>query len=168
MKKVYSQKSGIHGMGLFAGEDILKGQFISCIKGKLKTVDKDLLFTEKEAYLNPDWVGFSKRFWIDPFVPFKHLNHSCEPSCGLQRRFSIYARRNIKAGEEITIDYSTVEANPYWVLHCECGSKRCRRKIRSIAFLPVSLIKSYYPYIPSALYNFYLKSQGGLRKSIKF
>jgi hypothetical protein len=39
------------------------------------------------------------------------------------------ARRDIKAGEEVTYDYGTTECNPKWTMDCLCGLECCRGRI---------------------------------------
>lgn len=155
--KIYSQKSKIHGMGIFAKKNLKKFEFVAFIKGKKSTVKKHLLFTPEEAILNPDWVGFSVSCWTDPEIPYKYLNHSCDPTCGIKGTKGIYAMKELKAGDELTIDYSSVEANPHWEMCCLCGAENCRKVIKSITFLKLSMFNKYYPLIPTALRNFYIK-----------
>ena len=62
---------------------------------------------------------------------------------------------NIKKGEEITIDYSITEDDPYWKMKCGCSNKDCRKTIRSIRFLPEKNFKKYRPFIPKFLKKFY-------------
>jgi len=57
------------------------------------------------------------------------VNHSCVPNCGMQGNFKIVAMRDIKSGEEITIDYAMVENSDY-ELECSCGSKTCRAAVK--------------------------------------
>ncbi len=144
-------------MGIFAKRDLTKGEFVAYIKGNTSTVKRQLLHTPEEALMNQDWVGFSMSCWIDPEIPFKYLNHSCEPSCGIKGKKGLYTLKALKAGDEIAIDYSIVEGNPHWKMDCTCGAKKCRKVIKSIAFLSVTTFKKYYPLIPTALRNFYIK-----------
>jgi hypothetical protein len=124
------------------------------------------LHTEEEARMNPDWVGISTSRWIDPSVPFKYLNHSCDPSGGIRGSVGLYALKKLRIGDEVTIDYSTVEANPYWSMNCRCGSKNCRGVVRSIVYLPTKNFKRYYPFIPTKLKQYYLKRKGKILSKI--
>lgn len=63
--------------------------------------------------------------------PDRHLNHSCDPNAyGLEEGdgssvVSIVARRDIPAGEEITVDYNlNLTGGSSWP--CHCGAARCR------------------------------------------
>ncbi len=161
MKHIYIATSKIEGMGVILGEDAKKGDLIRYIKGDLKfKVNK----SKKDALDNPDWIGIEKNVWIDPEKPYKFLNHSCNPSAGIKGKVSLHALRNLKEGEEITIDYSTIEADQLWELNCACGEKECRKKISSIYSLPPQTFKKYLPFVPNYfknLYSSFLKKKNG-------
>ena len=116
-----------YGSGLFAARDFALHSRLGRIRGKL------LLDTETfdERYA----IGISAGMVLDPHVPFRFLNHSCEPCCALfyeefQGRpgVAVYALRDIVVGEELTIDYgwSAKHAIP-----CGCGTTNCRGYIVS-------------------------------------
>jgi SET domain-containing protein len=58
---------------------------------------------------------------------FRFINHSCDPNtftrC-LPDRAEFYARRDIAAGEELTVDYE--ESHHEGTLPCRCGAANCR------------------------------------------
>ena len=56
------------------------------------------------------------------------LNHSCDPNTWWSGDM-IVARRDIAMGEELTIDYSTANADPSFLLACHCESYRCRQMV---------------------------------------
>ena len=159
MQRVYAGKSAIHGRGLFTKRGAHRGERICCVKGKKKIMQNK---SKKDALANPDWIGVSKRTWIDPAVPFKYLNHSCEPNTGIKGRVSMHALRDIQPDEELTIDYSTTEADTLWELaggaQCRCGARNCRKVIKSIQFLPKTQFKKYLPFIPTYFKKLYLRS----------
>ena len=158
MKHIYIRASKVHGMGVAAGEDIKKGEVIQHIKGEAKF----LAIKDKEGSLAyPNWIGVGKDRWIDPDYPNQYLNHSCDPNSGVKGRVTMYAIKDIAEGEEITIDYSTIEGDDYWEMNCSCGSKNCRKVIRSIKYLPEQQFKKYLPYIPTYFKNLYLKEHSG-------
>lgn len=155
MKHIYVATSKIEGMGVMAGENIKKGELIRYIKGEMKfKVNK----SKDDALSNPDWIGIAKDQWIDPEKPYKFLNHSCDPSAGVKGKVSLIALRNIKEGEEVNIDYSIIEGDALWELHCACGSKDCRKTIRSIQYLPKKTYQRYLPFIPKYFQRLYNKS----------
>jgi hypothetical protein len=71
------------------------------------------------------------------------MNHSCEPNCVIMGRTRVVALRRIEAGEEVTFDYSTNVGWAGFAMRCKCGSKACRKVVRSYAFLPAEL-KGHY------------------------
>lgn len=153
MKKIYVNSSKIQGRGVFAGEDISKGEVIQYIKGK-RFVKHNKTIQDSRAH--PNWVGVSKYTWIDPAVPFKYLNHSCNPSAGIRGEVSLVALRDIKKDEEINFDYSTTELDENWSLpKCRCGEKDCRGFIGPIQNLSPVYVKKYLPNIPRKIYNIY-------------
>ena len=58
------------------------------------------------------------------------INHSCDPNAFIQampgEKVGIFARRDIRPGEELTIDYR----DPYHPEVCKCGAANCRSKRR--------------------------------------
>lgn len=157
MKHIYTCTSKIHGIGMNIGESAKKGEVISPIKGVLKfKIEKG----KKDALANPDWVGIAKNQWIDPAKPYKFLNHSCNPSAGIKGKVTLVALRDMNEGDEITIDYSTIEGNPLWEMKCACGAPNCRKLIRSVQFLPKDTFEGYLPYVSTYFKNIYLKAKG--------
>lgn len=155
MKHFFVGNSKIEGRGLIAGENIPKGKIITRIKGSLKfKINKN----KKDAISHPDWVGVKKDIWIDPLRPHKFLNHSCNPTAGAQG-VTIISIRDIKEGQEITIDYSTIEGDRRWEMACSCGEKNCRKIIKSIEFLTPEQFKAI-PYIPAYFRKLYLNNNG--------
>lgn len=150
--KIVVSKSKIHGKGVFANRDIKKGEVVFTIKGKLVHW---VINNQKESLYAPAWIGMSKHSWIDPDEPARFLNHSCNPDCGIKGKLKVAALRNIKKGEEITIDYSITEMDKLWYMKCNCGSKNCRKKIRSIQFLPKKIYNKYAPCIPTYFMKVY-------------
>ena len=62
-----------------------------------------------------------------------YINHSCDPNAfmkTLHGHVLFFARRHIKAGEEITIDYEqTLLPNSR---RCHCGAQNCRGTINKV------------------------------------
>ena len=53
-------------------------------------------------------------------------NHSCDPSLWMRDERTVCARRDIGAGEELTMDYAVVTVTPEWRMQCQCGTSACR------------------------------------------
>jgi uncharacterized protein len=154
MKKIYVGKSTISGKGLFAGESIKKGEMVFIMKGKILKINSR---NKKRIIALPNPVGIDKDMWIDPAEPYVNLNHSCNPNMGVKGKVTFIALRKIKKGEEVTFDYSISEDSS-WEMKCNCGSKNCRKIIRSIRYLPKECYNKYMPYIPSYFQMFYRKN----------
>jgi hypothetical protein len=63
----------------------------------------------------------------------ENLNHSCDPNAWLDGDVVLVARRDIAAGEEITLDQGTWnfddEAYVWDRPHCTCGAAHCRKTL---------------------------------------
>ena len=91
---------------------------------------------------------FDKDMYISPEGTIgEYFNHSCDPNVYIQkikRTLSISALKEIRSSDEITFDYSTVIANDdIWKMKCNCGSKNCRKIIKSFSSLPTNIKKEY-------------------------
>ena len=80
--------------------------------------------------------------------PDRHLNHSCDPSAYVvyePDHCYLVARRDIRAGEEITCDYNVnITAGTAWP--CRCGAARCRGTVVGDFFLlPPEIQREYRP-----------------------
>jgi uncharacterized protein len=163
MKKLKVKKSSIDGIGIFAEEEIRKGERIAFIFGtkkKFASTDK------RSASKIPTWYGITKSTWMDPGSSiFKYFNHSCDPNTAIIGTKTVIARKNIKVGEEITFDYSFTDGDINWTLDhtCKCGSKRCRKKIMSIQKLPSSTVKAHYPLIPKYFLELYKRAHPNVK-----
>lgn len=66
-----------------------------------------------------------------------YMAHSCDPNCTiLSDSRSVYALKNIKAGELLTVDYSLTESKLFKDFDCLCGSAECRKHIIGNADMP--------------------------------
>ncbi len=58
-----------------------------------------------------------------------YINHSCTPTLQYNTTDGIIARRNIDAGEHLTLDYGNFIVNVDQTFQCGCGSPGCRSRI---------------------------------------
>ncbi len=65
---------------------------------------------------------------------WRPLNHSCDPNCWLEG-LDVVARRSIRPGEEITLDYAGMCNEQMPAFECFCESPSCRGTIRGTDFL---------------------------------
>lgn len=97
LEKLFEAKeSTLHGMGLFARNEIKKGTYMGTYHGpKTKKNGMHVLWVEEEE---GEWIGCNGKNLL------RYINHHklpCSEFDGLQ----LYAIRRITKGEEITIDY---------------------------------------------------------------
>ncbi len=156
MKKISIGDSKIHGKGLIADENIKKGDKIQIIPGP-KT--KRVITNKEQGQEIENWIGISKTFWIDTSgTIFNFINHSCEPNAAIAGTRTLYALEDIEKGDEITMDYSMTDGDPYWEISCDCKTKSCRKVIKAIYTVPPEVFQRHMPYIPRNFQRMYLKS----------
>ena len=138
------QDSIIHGKGVFAQTNIQKGDCIIEYKGE-RISWKTALKRHPHDPLQPNhtfYFSITNGKVIDGKVKgndAKWINHSCAPNCiateviDKKERLHVFlfAKKNIKMGEELFYDYSLdVEGKRTKALKedylCKCGSKKCR------------------------------------------
>ena len=102
------KKSGSgRGQGLFASKKIKKGEFVLEYTGeKIPTPVADKMTSRYLFEINEKWTidGSSRTNTA------RYINHACNPNTAaeiLEDKIMIFALRNIKKGEELTIDYDT-------------------------------------------------------------
>lgn len=82
------------------------------------------------AVLTPPYssaaVDEGRHLLIAPDDPIRFGNHSCDPNLWMHDATSVSARRDIQAGEELTIDYALHTVTPSWSMTCTCGTSLCR------------------------------------------
>lgn len=120
-------KKGLAGFGLFAEEEIKKGEKI------IEYIGKILLGAEAEnVKTNMYLFEVSKNKTIDGSVRWnkaRYMNHSCEGNSESEirkGRVFIIATQDIKEGEEIVYDYGEIFFKEYIGKNCRCASKKHR------------------------------------------
>jgi SET domain-containing protein len=138
-RRIQTRRSGVHGKGVFAVQDIPKGEVIIEYVGEVidwkealrrhphdpKDPNHTFYFHIDEDHVIDAKVGGNSSRWI---------NHSCNPSCEADEvggRVFIKSLRKIKAGEELNYDYGLIIDGPYTKkllaeYPCWCGSDNCR------------------------------------------
>ncbi|MBS3162378.1 SET domain-containing protein [Candidatus Woesearchaeota archaeon] len=136
--KIIVKESKVHGKGVFALEDIKKGTKLLEYIGEKITKEEGLRRANKaleNSKIDPTkgavyLFDLNKKYDLDgdvPNNPAKYINNSCSPNCEFDvknGRVWIFTKKNIKSGEEITINYcySYKESLEH---PCKCGSKDC-------------------------------------------
>jgi uncharacterized protein len=148
------RKSKIHGRGVFARKNFLKGDVL------LEIDDSDILSDRSKQVLTPE-----QEIQMDVFIdkngreriifmksPERFINHSCDPNVftrthmksGIRR---VCALKDIRKGEELTWDYALNSWEEWEIpVKCNCGSSNCRKIIRGNFFsLPRAIQLKYIP-----------------------
>lgn len=107
------------GEGLQAMTDFRAGEVVFVFTGSV--TNEQTLYT---LQIEPG------KYLSDPIVMGKVL-HSCDPnmSCDM-RTLTFTARRDIRAGDMLTMDYETTEDELFRSFYCGCGASNCRGWIR--------------------------------------
>jgi SET domain-containing protein len=119
--------SAIHGIGGFARVDVPAGSRVIEYRGRRITSRETLLLCESS---NACIFALDDGNYVDGNVswnPARYINHSCEPNAEAeldQDRIWIVARRDIAAGEEITLNYG-YDLEDYRDYPCRCGAPGC-------------------------------------------
>jgi SET domain-containing protein len=144
---LHVKRSPIQGLGLFTSKDIPAYDIICSISGK--KVYRP--YQPAYASLNPNWLGIGYQEWLemdaDDIAVF--ANHSCSPNILIDEHLQVFALRQIKEGEELLLDYSTTELDPYWSMKCSCGEACCRKTLLSFQYLPLELQNEYSRFLAS-------------------
>ena len=119
------------GLGVFATAPVKARFAIGRVLGEIKPKD----------YRSDYCVEFGDGA-LEPFAPYRFLNHSCDPNCEFiewtidvplfnndsssdepSRELWLHAIRDVKEGEELTVDYGWEWRS---AIPCLCGSPNCR------------------------------------------
>ncbi len=107
------------GEGLQAVSGFHQGEIVFTFTGPI--VSEQTLYT---LQIEPG------KYVSDPLVMGKVL-HSCDPNMDCDMRtLTFTARRDIAAGEMLTMDYESTEDELYRQFFCGCGAATCRGWIR--------------------------------------
>src|SRR5262249_9557252 len=129
--KTSVKPSGIAGRGLYAAAPLVRGEIVSVKGGHL--IDRATLERHR-AVVNDADMQIADDLFLAPLTAgefegaMMFLNHSCEPNVGGQGQIVFGALRDVAAGEELTLDYGTIDhdAEP---MVCRCGAATCRGTI---------------------------------------
>ena len=127
------RRSKIHAAGCYTRVAIKRGTWIVEYAGKRLTVRQANRKYKKatKTYL----FGLSDgKTVIDGEGIAAFINHSCEPNCKIvehKGRIWVVADRDIKAGEELSYDYSLYDGDLEDPSLCICGANECRGSMYS-------------------------------------
>ena len=122
------RRSRIEGKGLFTDSPIAARTKVGEYTGErisVRTARRRAKTREHVAIIELD-----DRHAIDESIgggPFQYINHSCKPNVFIRiayGRTEFYAKRDIAAGEEMTVDYGVSHHDGH--LPCQCKAEGCR------------------------------------------
>ncbi len=151
--KTAIRASATQGRGVYATTSIAAGELVA-VKGgylvdgarlrRMKPVIGDAeLQVASDLFLIP-----SRREEHDAVMMF--LNHSCAPNAGVRGNILFVARREIEAGEEVTIDYAMIDDGDF-EMTCRCGEPECRGTIHGRDWQRPELQRRYRGFFSSYL-----------------
>lgn len=147
--KLKSGKSKIHGDGVFANEKISEGEKIMEFGGE--SISKEEAFSGYYRSRSV-WIVDTNRYLAVPKSDIKesldeNINHSCDANSWFTDEITIVAKRDIEAGEEITLDQGTwnFEDSAYTDNKepCFCGAIDCRKVLTENDWKIPSVQKKY-------------------------
>jgi hypothetical protein len=112
--------SNIHGKGIFTNVDIPSGKDILIIKGEVISELECVRREEEEENVYIFWNG-DNYIDVNNSEVIKYINHRCDSNCEVDDNddssLLLISSKDIKAGEELTIDYGYEEI--YEACKCE-------------------------------------------------
>jgi len=123
--------------GIFATRDITHGE-------RIVVFEEQSHHLVTRAHVEATWQE-PQRSWFDRYAwpltdelwvtwspdpeHWRPINHSCDPSAWWEG-LDVVARRDIAAGEEITLEYATFYDERMPAFQCGCGAALCRGTVR--------------------------------------
>jgi SET domain-containing protein len=141
-RRIQVRKSGVHGKGVFAVQDIEKGDTVIEYVGEIISAQE----AEDRHPHDPQDPNHTFYFQIDEdrVIDALHggnsarwINHCCSPNCKpevIDGRVFIKAKKSIPAGSELNYDYGLIIDEPITKeliaqYPCWCGSPKCRQTL---------------------------------------
>ena len=127
---IRTARSAIEGRGVFAASQIPRRRKIGEVTGEIISIRTAR--TRAKGKCRICLIDLSSTHALDCTGgnALRLLNHSCRSNAFLRisrHRVEVYAKRDIRKGEEITVDY--VESAHSGGMKCGCGQKACRDTI---------------------------------------
>jgi uncharacterized protein len=117
---------------------------------------KDLLARaasgDDHPYVDTIAVGEDLHLVLPPGTPNGRGNHSCDPNLWWVDAYTLAARRDIAADEEVTNDYATSTDQEAFTMDCSCSAPLCRRTVSGRDWRREELRQRYgYHWVPILL-----------------
>ncbi len=128
--RVRPDRSSIEGRGAFAAEAIPGRAKIGEITGELISIRAARQRARCRCRMCLIDISGTQALDCTKGNVLRFLNHSCRPNAYLRvfrEQVEVYARRRIRNGEELTVDYG--ESPHSGGMKCRCGHPDCRDRI---------------------------------------
>jgi uncharacterized protein len=139
-----ARRSARQGHGVFATRPFSAGSLLCVWGGRVISTARMLTLPEDRrryaVQIDDD------RYLVTPISGLGAadlVNHACDPTALLVGANTLVARRDLVAGDEITYDYATSDANPYLGFICRCGSVACRGEVTGDGWSDPRLQETY-------------------------
>ena len=136
-QKAYVMRGdAISGFGIYANRPISMGEVLYHGEGRphrivtREFIDQQWDDLEKKKFRQYAWPlgGNVYAIWDEAPDEWSPQNHSCNANTSMQG-LNMIASRDIKAGEELTLDYAVFLDNTMESFACSCGSPNCQGTI---------------------------------------
>jgi uncharacterized protein len=144
-RRIQVRTSGVHGKGVFAAADLLKGErLIEYVGERISEAEADRRHPHDPADPNHTFYFLLEDGTIIDALfggnSSRWINHSCAPNCEAEEdegRVFIKAKKAIKEGTELFYDYGLVIEERLTKqlkkdYECRCGAKTCRGTMLSV------------------------------------
>jgi hypothetical protein len=150
-------RSGIHAWGVFADEEMREGDMLIEYRGE---IIGNTMAEKREKEYEDAKIGSDYMFRIDEVTVCdatkqgnvaRFINASCDPNCYTKiisidgtNRICIYAKRDVREGEELCYDYKfPLEYDVSNRIPCHCGAKGCRGFMNWVSLVSFSYLSIY-------------------------
>ena len=138
-KKYVMKGNSIAGYGIYATKNISNKEVIFKLEESAqrivtrKYVEQKWNKKEKEIFRKYAYPLSKEVFllWDDNPANWAPQNHSCDPNTEYEG-LNVVATRNIRKGEELTLNYATFLDEHMEPFACQCGAYNCSRWITGI------------------------------------
>jgi uncharacterized protein len=148
-KTTKRRDTGARGDGLFAAADIPAGEVVAAKAGHL--INRRQL-EENAGVIRGAELQIDDDLFIAPLTAeeldasMMSINHSCEPNLGTAGNILYVTLREVRAGEELTLDYAMYATCTTQEFDCLCGTPSCRGRVTNQDWRRPELQRRYRGY----------------------
>jgi hypothetical protein len=124
--------AGVSGNGLFARTDLPAGELVCAKAGHI--IDRPTLLA-RAAVIRGAETQIADDLFLAPLTDeefessMMNVNHSCEPNLGVAGNMMYVTMRDVRAAEELTLDYAMYSTATTQEFTCTCGTPSCRGRV---------------------------------------